>query len=116
MLCLLGQTTFLLRGGTVHTISGPVIENGSILVREGKIIGVGKDLAAPEGVPVIDVAGQHVYPGMIDSASTLGLEEVDENGLINPQLRALTAVNPSSEYIPATAANGVTSAIVLPGG
>jgi hypothetical protein len=49
--------SFLLKGGTIHTISGPVIENGSILVRDGKIIGVGHNLAAPEGVPVIDVTG-----------------------------------------------------------
>ena len=59
------QSTFLLRGGTVHTISGPVIPNASILVRDGKIIGVGQNLTAPEGVRVIDVTGQHVYPGMI---------------------------------------------------
>src|ERR1700733_6076228 len=68
--------TYLLRGGTIHTISGPVIENGSILIRDGKIVGVGKDLAAPEGVAVIDVTGQQVYPGMIDSASMAGLSEI----------------------------------------
>jgi imidazolonepropionase-like amidohydrolase len=39
----------LLRGGTVHTVSGPVIENGSVLMRNGKIVGVGKNLTAPEG-------------------------------------------------------------------
>src|ERR1035438_933141 len=68
------DTGYLLRGGTVHTISGPVIENGSVLVHNGKIIGVGKDLSAPEGFKVLDIHGQHIYPGMIDGASMIGLE------------------------------------------
>src|SRR5258708_6404650 len=118
------DNAFVLQGGTVHTISGPVIQNGSVLVRNGKIVGVGKNLQAPAGFKTIDITGQHVYPGMIDSASRLGLEKSSEAeaadsqelGLLNPQLRAATAVNPSSEQIPASRANGVTSVIVMPEG
>jgi imidazolonepropionase-like amidohydrolase len=114
----------LLRGGTVHTVSGPVIENGSVLMRNGKIVGVGKNLTAPEGYKVIDITGKDVYPGMIDAASRLGLEtnsreeasDAEEIGLINPQLRAVTAVNPSSEQIPAARFSGVTSVIEMPEG
>ena len=114
----------LLRGGTVHTVSGPVIENGSVLMHNGKIIGVGKNLAAPDGYKIIDITGKDVYPGMIDAASRLGLETIsheeapdaEELGLINPQLRAVTAVNPSSEQIPAARFNGVTSVIEMPEG
>jgi len=114
----------LLRGGTVHTISGPVIENGSVLVRNGKIIGVGKNLTAPPGFQAIDLKGQQVYPGMIDAASFLGLDapspeeatDAQELGLLNPQLRAGAAVNPSSEQIAAARANGVTSVVVMPEG
>jgi len=114
----------LLRGGTVHTVSGPVIENGSVLMRNGKIIGVGRNLTAPEGYKVIDITGKQVYPGMIDAASRLGLEtnsreeasDAAEMGPINPQLRAITAVNPSSEQIPAARFNGVTSVIEMPEG
>jgi hypothetical protein len=117
-------TSFLLKGGTVHTISGPVIQNGSILVRDGKIVGVGRNLTAPEGVPTIDISGQQVYPGMIDSASTMALEkstddgptDAKELGLFNPQLNPVTAVNPDNDFIPATRANGVTSVMEMPDG
>jgi len=110
--------SFLLKGGTVHTISGPVIENGSILVRDGKIIGVGHNLTAPEGVPVIDITGRQVYPGMIDSASTIGLEKGDtsEIGLFNPQLNPANSVNPEDDFIPTARANGVTSVMEMPEG
>jgi imidazolonepropionase-like amidohydrolase len=117
--------SFLLRGGTVHTLSGAQIENGSVLVRNGKIIGVGKDIAAPKDIKVIDIRGLQVYPGMIDAATEMGLVEVDavretldqaELGRFNPQLVALTAVNPSSEHIPVTRANGITTAASMPQG
>ncbi len=116
--------SFMLRGGTVHTISGATIEDGSVLVRNGKIVGVGKNLAAPAGYKVIDVKGQQVYPGMIDAASMMGLDsqsaelksDAEEQGLFNPQLRAVTAMNPASEHIPASRANGVTGIIEMPEG
>ncbi len=116
--------SFVLRGGTVHTISGATIENGTVLVRGGKIVGVGKNLPAPAGYKVIDVTGQQIYPGMIDSASMMGLDsnvselktDAEEMGLFNPQLRAVTAMNPASEHIPASRANGVTGVIEMPDG
>ena len=94
--------SFMLRGGTVHTISGATIEDGSVLVRNGKIVGVGKSLTPPAGYKVIDVRGQQIYPGMIDAASMMGLDsqaselksDAAETGLFNPQLRAVTAMNP----------------------
>jgi imidazolonepropionase-like amidohydrolase len=116
---------YLLRGGTIHTISGPVIENGSILIRDGKIVGVGKDLSAPAGVTVVDVTGQQVYPGMIDSGSMLGLgtmgedakaSDASELGGTNPQLRALSTLNTGDELFEVSRANGVTSVITMPDG
>lgn len=115
---------FLLKGGTVHTVSGATIENGAVLVRNGKIVGVGKNLSAPEGVQVIDITGQQVYPGMIDAASFIGRQkpsadqaaDAKEMGLFNPQIRAATAMNPDNQHIPGARANGVTSVIEMPDG
>lgn len=117
--------SFLLRGATVHTMAGAEIANGSVLVRNGKIIGVGRSLAAPKDIRIIDGKGLQVYPGMIDSGTEIGLVEVNgvretldttEIGRFNPQLVALTAVNPASEHIPVTRANGITTAITMPQG
>jgi imidazolonepropionase-like amidohydrolase len=113
----LPDSSFILQGGTVHTLTNGVIENGSVLVRDGKIIGVGKNLTPPEGIRVIHVDGMQVYPGMIDSASMLGMNADEaETGGIHPQLRALTAVKSDADQIAISRANGVTSAIVFPDG
>jgi imidazolonepropionase-like amidohydrolase len=117
--------TFMLRGATVHTMTGAAIPNGSVLVRDGKIIGVGANLAVPKGVRVIDAKGLQVYPGMIDAATEVGLAEISgvavtmdttEIGKFNPELVALSAVNPASEHIPVSRANGITAAVTMPQG
>jgi imidazolonepropionase-like amidohydrolase len=118
-------SSFLLRGATIHPVAGPAIANGSILVQNGKIAGIGARLSAPKGVRIIEAKGLHVYPGMIDAGTELGLEEIGsiretddtaEIGDFNPQLRAVVAINPASEHIPVTRANGITAAVTLPRG
>ena len=120
-----GGDSFVIKGATVHTVSGADIPNGSVIVRNGKIMGVGKNLPAPKDMKVIDGKGLHVYPGMIDAGTEIGLIEINsvretsdttELGKFNPQLVALTAVNPESEHIPVTRFNGITSAITMPSG
>lgn len=117
--------SFLLRGATIHPVSGPEIANGMVLVRDGTIVEVGVKVAPVKGVRVIDAKGLHVYPGLIDSATQIGLSEIgavretvdsQEIGDFNPQLRAIVAVNPASEHIPVTRANGITAVITAPGG
>jgi imidazolonepropionase-like amidohydrolase len=116
---------YLIRGATIHTMAGRDIENGSVLIRDGKIVGVGKNLTAPKDTKVIEAKGVHVYPGMIDAGTEIGLvevnavretEDMNEIGRFNPQLVALTAVNPSSEHIPVTRVNGITSVVTMPQG
>jgi imidazolonepropionase-like amidohydrolase len=115
--------TFLIRGATVHPVAGAEIENGFILIRDGKIAGVGRTFTPPKGMRIIEGKGLHVYPGIIDSGTQIGLSEIGstresvdtgELGKFDPQLRAEIAINPSSEHIPVTRANGITSVISLP--
>ena len=115
--------SFLIRGATVHPVASAEIQNGSVLVQNGKIVGIGRNIAAPKGTRIVEGKGLHVYPGMIDSATEMGLSEigavresvdVGEIGKFDPQLRAEIAINPSSEHIPVTRANGITSVIAMP--
>ena len=115
---------FALVGGTVHTVSGDVIDGGTVIVRDGRIEAVGGDLD-PDGLPTVDFAGKHVYPGLLDAATQIGLVEIgavrasrdtNELGGVNPNAQAHVSVNPDSEIIPTTRANGVLLAHVHPGG
>ncbi len=117
--------SYLIRGVTIHPVTQPDIPDGSILIQDGKIAALGAKVAAPRGVQVIDGKGLHAYPGMIDSATEIGVSEVGsvretndtgELGDFNPQLRIGIAFNPASEHIPVTRANGITSVITMPGG
>jgi imidazolonepropionase-like amidohydrolase len=115
----------VLTGGTIHTVSGSVIENGMILFDKGKIIAIGTSVVIPAGAEKIDVIGKHIYPGLINAASNIGLNEIEaarptvditETGRINSNVRTEVAVNPESELFPTTRANGVTVSHVVPGG
>lgn len=116
--------TFLLRGATVHPVSGPNVDNAMLLVVDGKIAEIGANLKPKGKIRVIEAKGMHVYPGFIDSGSPVGLQEVSsvretsdtgELGMFNPQLKAISAVNPESEHIPVIRGNGTTLVQILPG-
>ncbi len=111
--------------GVIHTLTGPPIEQGTIVFDAGKITEIGPRMAPPEGADVIDLMGQHVYPSLIEAHSHLGLQEISsiratldnaETGLLNPNVSAHVAVNPDSELIPVTRANGVLIALSAPTG
>ena len=119
----LGAQAVAIRGGTVHTLAGPAIENGTVVTQNGRITAVGAGAAVPAGAKVIDATGLHVYPGLFDAASRLGLTEIGqvdvtqdmtELGEFNPHLLAATAVHPAGEHIPVARANGVTHAVTAP--
>src|SRR6185436_10938740 len=63
-------------GGIIHPVSGPAIEGGTLLFDKGKIVALGRDVAIPDGAQRVEVPGKHVYPGLIDANSQLGLVEV----------------------------------------
>jgi imidazolonepropionase-like amidohydrolase len=117
-------TAYAIKGGKVFTLAGPAIENGTVLIRDGKIAAVGAGIAIPADAQVIDATGLDVYPGMFDPVTQIGLNEVSavratvdvsELGDYNPELVAATAVNPASAHIAVTRANGITEVIAAPG-
>jgi imidazolonepropionase-like amidohydrolase len=112
-------------GGTVHPVSGPAVEGGTVLFEGGKIVAIGKDVAVPKKAERVDLAGAHVYPSLFEAMSDIGLIEIDavratndkaETGEINPNVKAWVSVNPDSEVIPVTRSNGVLLAVTAPSG
>ena len=117
--------TFALTNANIETVTKGVINNGTVIVKDGKIEAVGTNVQVPQGAEVIDCKGSWIYPGMIDSGTNIGLIEfgayaqasdVSEVGDVVPQVRALTAVNPNSAAIPINRISGVTTALTVPGG
>jgi imidazolonepropionase-like amidohydrolase len=127
ILCVATATAqaIAIRGGTVHTLAGPPIEGGTVVVENGLISAVGANFTIPVGAEVIDASGSEVYPGFFDALTQLGLTEVGavdvtndvaELGEYNPHLLASWAVHPASEHIPVARANGITHTVSAPGG
>ena len=116
---------YLIRDAKIVTVTGATIARGSVHIKDGKIVAVGERVTAPATAKVIDARGLSVYPGLIDSGTTLGLTEVSsvqetrditELGDFSADAKAIVAVNPNSELIPVTRANGITTVLTSPRG
>jgi imidazolonepropionase-like amidohydrolase len=121
-----GQTppTYALTRAKIFTLTAAPIENGTLVIRDGKIAAVGANVEVPSGAHVIDANGLQIYPGLFDPVTQMGLSEISavnatvdssETGPYNPDAVAATAVFPSSEHIPVTRAAGITEVLVVPG-
>jgi hypothetical protein len=119
----------MLVGGTIHTATGEVIENGTVVFVAGKITAVGKasDIKTDKsGYEVIDVTGKQVYPGLIFPNTSVGLIEIGsgvevasdnrEIGDLNPNVRSIVAYNTDSHVIPVLRSNGILLAQIVPTG
>jgi len=112
-------------GGRVFPVSGPPIEGGTVLIRDGRIEAVGKGIPVPADARKIDASGQWVLPGLIDSRTHLGIWEVDLDEMsrdedersdpVTPQARVIDAFYDESENIRVTRQTGVAAALVAPG-
>ncbi|MEN7548497.1 amidohydrolase family protein [Rapidithrix thailandica] len=116
---------FALTNATLYTVTNGVIENGTLIIQDGKIFDMGTDSSIPAGAEVLNCQGLSVYPGLIDAGTQLGLKEIgslqetrdeSELGEITPQMNALTAINPNSVLIPVTRVAGVTTVLSTPSG
>lgn len=112
----IGAQDIALKGGTILTITNGTIENGTIVIQNGKITAMGKDIGIPSGIPVIDVTGKFIMPGIIDSHSHIALADVNEaTDPITPQIWMWEALEPGSDSIRKTLAGGVTTVKTMHG-
>jgi imidazolonepropionase-like amidohydrolase len=119
--------TIVLKGGKLLTITHGTLENGVLVMSDGKISAVGpaSSVKIPADAKVIDVTGMTVYPGLIDSETQLGLTEISAEQMTNdylepsdeimPHMHVYDAFHAETELIPVTRLNGITNAIVAPG-
>jgi imidazolonepropionase-like amidohydrolase len=120
-------STLAITGGKLLTVTHGTIENGVLVITDGKIAAVGEagKVTVPKGATVVDAHGMTVYPGLIDPDTTLGLTEVgsDQNSNdlsepsdeIMPNMHVYDAFHAETELIPVARLNGVTNAVVAPG-
>jgi len=115
----------LLRDGFVMTAAGPTLEHADVWIRDGKIRDVGVDLPLPSGVPVIELRGRWVTPGLIDPHTHIGVYSLplvkahadgnETSGAFQPAVHAEEAFWPQDPVIERALAGGVTTIHVLPG-
>jgi imidazolonepropionase-like amidohydrolase len=108
----------------IHPISGPPIERGTLVIRGNRIEAVGAGVQPPAGAKIVDAAGAHVYPGFIDAATTMGLDEPGPRGFDdvgemldrNPHMRTRVAYHAESDAIAVARVNGITNVAVVQAG
>jgi imidazolonepropionase-like amidohydrolase len=120
------QNTFVIRNAHIITVSGADIENGVVLIRDGKIAAVGTNVSIPSNAQQIDAGGMTVFPGMFDAGTSLGLVEVgqgatgtvdlSEVGDLNPNAKAIISIHAYSAHVAVTRVDGVTNVLSAPTG
>jgi imidazolonepropionase-like amidohydrolase len=117
------SSTYALTHAKIFTLAGSPIEDGTLVIRDGKIAAVGANVEVPAGAQVIDAKGLQIYPGLFDPITQMGMSEISavnatvdttETGAYNPDVVAATTVFPSSEHIPVTRASGITEVLAVP--
>jgi imidazolonepropionase-like amidohydrolase len=126
MIAFLLAQTIAITGGTVYPVSGPKIENATVLIRDGRIAAVGANVAVPAGATRIDAAGKWVTPGLIDGAGQMGLREISavqntneatlRGNDVAASFNVLEGINPASTLIAVNRIEGVTTTLAVPNG
>jgi imidazolonepropionase-like amidohydrolase len=123
---LAGQTVAI-TGGTVYPVTGPKIENGTVLMRDGRIVAVGTNVSIPAGAERVDATGKWVTPGFINASTTLGVVEIGavaETRDVSARGRDAVAAaftvwdgfNPASVLLAPARNEGITTVGVVPSG
>jgi imidazolonepropionase-like amidohydrolase len=126
MIAFLLAQTIAITGGTVYPISGPKLENATVLIRDGRIAAVGANVAVPAGATRIDASGKWVTPGFIDGAGQMGLREISavqntneatlRGNDVAASFNVLEGINPASTLIAVNRIEGITSTVAVPNG
>jgi imidazolonepropionase-like amidohydrolase len=112
-----------IKGGKLVTVTKGVIAEGVILINQGRIIKVGKDISIPKRATVIDATNYYVLPGFIDAGTNLGAAEINSLGNdddestspITPHMRIIDSINPENRFIKLARSTGLTSVLSAPG-
>ncbi|HEY3279256.1 MAG TPA: amidohydrolase family protein [Gemmatimonadales bacterium] len=126
MIAFLLAQTIAITGGTVYPVSGPKIENATVLIQGNRIAAVGANVAVPAGATRIDAAGKWVTPGLIESGGNLGLTEINavqgtneafqRTSEVAASFNVAEGINPASALFPVTRIEGITTAFTWPQG
>ena len=118
--------TFAIVNARIVTVSGSIIENGTVVIKDGKIAAVGAGVPVPSGAERIDGRGMSVFPGMIDAGTNMGLAEITlavngsvdltEVGTMNANAMAIKGIHPHSAHVNVTRVNGITTVLSAPTG
>ncbi|MCK4931638.1 MAG: hypothetical protein KAT01_05700, partial [Candidatus Aminicenantes bacterium] len=118
----LPQESILIKNGKIVPVVGEVIPNGSLLIQNGKIAKIGTDIEIPPETTVIDAEGKSVYPGLVAAMTAIGVtgypgsgNDVNELGVITPQIDPFDAINPEDSTIEVTRIDGVTTVMTTSG-
>jgi hypothetical protein len=109
------QEQLAIKGGRILPIAQPAIDGGIILIRDGRITAVGKDLVIPSDYKVIDASGKVILPGFIDVHSSRGMDQANERNNNVPFLSVVDAIDPAQEYFEDCRRDGVTTVAIVPG-
>ena len=122
-----GAQTIAITGGRVYPVSGPMIENGTVLMRDGRIAAVGTNVTVPGDATRIDASGKWVTPGLINTLTGLGVSEIGAvqstvdrgargDNSVAASFPVWEGINPASTMLAPARNDGITSVVVVPTG
>ena len=119
---LLFSQTIVIQGGKFITMTQGIIDDGMLLIREGKIVDISKNFHIPDDAKIIDASGCIILPGFIDCFTNLGTADIESFGCdddeatspVTPHLKIIDALNPENSFIPLVRKRGITTVLCAP--